>query len=698
MEKSKRFFSIKWKFTIILGILGVSALIVLNIFSVKIAKSVAIERVEKHLLKEAFNTAEIVDGRMQLFFEKLNGISSMPFLRDKNLSFQEKANKIYEIFYSDEFVYMTLADMQGKGYCYGVKPFDASSQDWFINSKAGQKYVSIPFNDIFTGDLIMAFSIPIYENDKVISVLNICVEGLWLSKHIDDIVVGETGNCYIISNTGITVAHHKKEIVEQKKNMILNSEKEAKLNSLAIFLKDVIEAKKNKISFYEFDSTEYIAAYAKIKTTGWSVIVKAPVSEFLGTIYKMKIILNLIATVISVFAIIFIFIISSRIIKPLKNLLKVLKNISEGEGDLTARLPEKGNDEVTEISYYFNKTLEKIDNSMKSVLVNTDDMELVGKDLLNNMTETASSINQISSNIEGVKEQVLNQSTGVTETRATIEEIIHTIHNLNRSIEIQSTSVKQSSTSIEQMIANIESIAKMLENGNKIVENLNAKTITAKEGTQVANKDVVKIGEKSKDLLEAASVIQNIASQTNLLAMNAAIEAAHAGDTGKGFAVVADEIRELAEEAGTQGKGIAKTIKETTDIIKAITENGTTAEQVLNEVFSLVEQTLEQIENIVEAMRQQEVGSQEVLKALKEINIITSEVKTGSDEMLKGGEEVAYEMIKLDELTQIITSSMNEMASGAVQINNAIQEVNGLTRQNKESIKNLSDEVNKFKV
>ena len=101
---------------------------------------------------------------------------------------------------------------------------------------------------------------------------------------------------------------------------------------------------------------------------------------------------------------------------------------------------------------------------------------------------------------------------------------------------------------------------------------------------------------------------------------------------------------------------------------------------------------------LTEAMREQENGSKEVLIAIKSINTITAEVQAGSEEMLKGGEGVAGEMQKLDDLTRVITESMNEMVSGTVQINNAVQEVNEITLKNKRSIEALSAEVGKFKV
>ncbi len=700
MSSSKRF-SIKNKLLAIFGLLVFAATALLGALATNIARKAVTEKVEAQLIDKATDTAEIIDGRIGALFQFGEGLARMPVFRDTAVSFAEKLAFLKkEVAHNDLLVEAALVDAQGNMY-HSVNNdiLSVRDRDWFKTAFGGGKFVMEPYISRATNKMIITLSIPIYgDNRNVIGVMAIATAAEWLSNQIDDIVVGKTGYCYILGLTGNTLAHKNAELVKKAANAIEMAKKDASLREMANFQARSLEIDKSEIGYYSYKGRKNISCYATIKTTDWSVIIAAPVEEFLGTVNQLRNSLFTIGVVILIAALVIVYLTARKIVQPIETTVDALQGIAQGDGDLTVRLPISGNDEITDLSLYFNQTIAKIGSAIKSVDDNSGVMQSIGDELSSNMTETASALNEISANIEGVKEQAMSQAASVTETADTVGTIIHTIEHLNESIESQSASVVQSSAAVEEMVSNIASITQSLEKSDGMVKMLATATSEGKTTLQNSNAVTQKIAEASGGLIEASSVIQNIASQTNLLAMNAAIEAAHAGEAGKGFAVVADEIRKLAEESSAQGKAITDTLKKLSDEIAGLSESSRTVEEKFNAIFQLSENVRGMSAELTAAMKEQENGSREVLAAIKTISSVTAEVKDGSEEMLTGGKGVAQEMQKLDRLTAEIKDSMNEMSAGVQQINNAVQEVNDLARKNKDSIEGLASEVRKFKV
>ncbi|MGP1454706.1 MAG: methyl-accepting chemotaxis protein [Treponema sp.] len=405
------------------------------------------------------------------------------------------------------------------------------------------------------------------------------------------------------------------------------------------------------------------------------------------------------ATGISLIIFLLVFIAAGRtLIRPIVHTTQLLKGIAEGDGDLHIRLPVKSNDEIGRLSLYFNLTIEKIQKSIQSVSMTTQNIHATGTELVSNMNCTAATVDEINDTIVNIKHLTTKRSESVTAISTSLQSMLHTIEELDKQVEMQTQTVDSSSEYIKQMVMNIKSVAQTIQANLAALEELNKATQNGQAliGETVSLSHAVQ--ESSEILLETSAVIQNLAAQTNLLSMNAGIEAAHAGEAGKGFAVVAQEIRKLAEDSSGHGDKISRILKELKEKIEHVSTSAQQAQRQFDSIMKLAQHTQEQEKSVMQAMLQQEEGNEYILKTIETIGGITHNVRHVSQEMLNSSNLVSGEMKRLATMANTISESMTKMSTSTEEINSAVKGVNDLTQRNKETTDALINEIRKFKI
>ncbi len=447
---------------------------------------------------------------------------------------------------------------------------------------------------------------------------------------------------------------------------------------------------------------EYVSYYFPIRDAEGNVLtafhIGKPMSDVVTIAKGIFIPLTIIAAAITIILVgLIILLIYQSILKRLMFVGKSIKTLSSGDADLTLRIPAKGNNEFSELGADVNAFMEILQTLVKKLNEAQVSLEQIGEELGVNSQETASATSQIMANISSVRMQAETQSVAVSETTTVLEQSGESVNELVALINNQVAGITQASAAIEQMIGNISAVSNSIKIMAQSFKVLDSNVNDGNQKLENVGNKVLQMATQSKMLLEANNMIAQVASQTNLLAMNAAIEAAHAGEAGRGFSVVADEIRKLAETSSAQSKNINTELKEITASIQNIVSLSNEARNSYDSIVTQLNSTDSIMEQINNAMAEQSAASTQILEALADMKDQSASVNDKSVNLQKGIENVQNNMNVVTQVSDVILGSMDEMSAGSQEISTSSQNVSNLAQQTRDNIELMDNLLKQFK-
>ena len=563
--------------------------------------------------------------------------------------------------------------------------FDMQSRLWHQNAVKDQTKVCYtePYVDANTGLLNITLSYRVLDkNGRLIGIAAADIVLDALSEAVRNIKLSTNSKIHIITKEGLYLTNDDSASI-----MTANYFDDVQFNKL--FREEYLDGKPKA-----FTEKKSFFGVCPIENTEWFIVVEGPIEDFSGEYQKLFMYTIMGLMVIAIIMITVFFLLSSRVSRSFKIIASGCELMAMG--DYSERYPDFVTKEASLLSNGFNLVTERLEGNINSMKQSKVSLDEAGGKLSGTIEDLMSSIVQIGASISNTGMNLRNQTDSVAQSAQSISKILDMIHRLEELVQTQGKAVQGASSAVEEMVGNISEVDKSVD---KMAHSFGVLDQTAQNGVETQNelqKQIIEIENQSKLLSEANKVIANIASQTNLLAMNAAIEAAHAGDAGQGFAVVADEIRKLSETSSAQSKTIGAQLKSIQAAINMVVQATQHGVQDYANLSKEIRQTDTLVQQIKEAMTEQQQGSAQILGALSDMNESTDQVQNASQEITTASQAIISDVDVLQNETKVMGQSMDEMGLSADKMQNAGLTLAGVSKAVEASIEEIGKQINLF--
>ena len=390
--------------------------------------------------------------------------------------------------------------------------------------------------------------------------------------------------------------------------------------------------------------------------------------------------------------------ITRNIVKaPLANLRELVKDVAEGDGDLTKRLGLVRHDEIGDASRWLDAFLDLMQLIITNIKSSSLENSRISQELEDGVEQSLDSSKKVTAHISIVESRIQQLADKNRLTSEAVTEILGTITELAEQIADQSSSVTETSAAIEEMASSLSSVSSISEANARAVEKLLALTQVGDEKVRATNDKIHDISSNVDDLLELISIINGIATQTNMLSMNAAIEAAHAGEFGKGFAVVADEIKRLAVSTAENATRITGTLETIIEQIQESLSSSNKSGEAFIDIQTSVRDVAKSFSEINSSTTELNAGGNEILRTSGSLLGITETIREQSGSIRDRAGEINASALEMTVISQDVLDGMVKIRNEAKQIIAQTDRIHELERSNAQNAEVLDEEMTLFK-